>query len=102
MCEEIAGKGIRAKVKGKDVLAGNSKLMDSEKISYNKAENVGTVIYVAIDKKYAGSIIISDEIKEDSIKAIRSLKSMGVKKIVMLTGDNKDIASEYWKNSRCR
>ncbi|MGH4124096.1 MAG: heavy metal translocating P-type ATPase [Clostridium sp.] len=89
---EIAGKGIRAVVKGKYVLAGNSKLMDSEKISYSKAENVGTVIYVAIDKKYAGSIVISDEIKEDSIRAVASLKAMGVKKIVMLTGDNKDIA----------
>lgn len=89
---EVAGKGIRAMVKGKNVLVGNSKLMDSEKISYNKAENVGTVIYLAIDKKYAGSIIISDEIKEDSIKAIAKLKSMGIKKIVMLTGDNKDIA----------
>ncbi|MBZ9688807.1 cadmium-translocating P-type ATPase [Clostridium estertheticum] len=90
--EEIAGKGLKAGVKGKCVLAGNSKLMDSEKISYSKVENVGTIIYVAIDKKYAGSIIISDEIKEDSIRAIASLKSMGVKKIVMLTGDNKDIA----------
>ena len=63
------------------------------KFHYSKAENVGTVIYVAIDKKYVGSIIISDEIKEDSIKAIKSLKAMGIKKIVMLTGDNKDIAS---------
>ena len=95
--EEIAGKGIRAKVKGKYVLAGNSKLMDSEKVSYSKAENVGTEIYVAIDKKYVGSIIISDEIKEDSIKAIENLKSIGVKKIVMLTGDNKDIASNVGK-----
>ena len=59
------------------MLAGNSKLMDSEKISYSKAENVGTVIYVAIDKKYAGSIIISDEIKEDSIKAISKFKGYG-------------------------
>lgn len=91
--EEIAGKGISAKVKGKHVLAGNSKLMDSEKVSYNKTKNVGTVIYVAVDKKYVGSIIISDEIKEDSIKAIERLKSMGIKKIVMLTGDNEDIAS---------
>lgn len=95
--EEVAGKGLRAKIKGKDVIAGNSKLMDSESISYNKAENVGTIIYIAIDKKYAGSIIISDEIKEDSIRAIESLKSMGVKKIVMLTGDNKDIASNIGK-----
>ena len=94
---EIAGKGIRAKVKGKVVLAGNSKLMDSEKIAYNKAGNVGTVIYVAIDNKYAGSIIISDEIKEDAISAINGLKSIGVKKIVMLTGDNKDIAIEIGK-----
>ncbi|WP_164950561.1 heavy metal translocating P-type ATPase [Clostridium sp. FP2] len=95
--EEISGMGIRAKVKGKYVLAGNSKLMDSEKISYNKVKNVGTIIYVAIDKKYVGSIIISDEIKEDSISAIASLKSMGIKKIVMLTGDNKDIAEGIGK-----
>ena len=95
--QEIAGKGISAKVKGKYVLAGNSKLMDSEKISYNKAENAGTVIYLAIDKIYVGSIIISDEIKEDSIDAIRDLKAMGVKKIVMLTGDNKDIAADIGK-----
>ncbi|MGH4138875.1 heavy metal translocating P-type ATPase [Clostridium sp.] len=95
--EEIAGKGIKALVKGKYVLAGNSKLMDSEKISYNEARNVGTVIYLAIDKKYAGSIIIADEIKEDSIKAIASLKSMGVVKIVMLTGDNSDIALNVGK-----
>ena len=95
--EEIAGKGISAKVKGKRVLAGNSKLMDSEKISYNKTEAIGTIIYVAIEEKYAGYIIISDEIKEDSIKAISSLKAMGVKKIVMLTGDNKDIASNIGK-----
>jgi Cd2+/Zn2+-exporting ATPase len=89
---EIAGKGIKAKVKGKYVLAGNSKLMDSENITYSKATCEGTVIYVAIDKKFAGTIIISDEIKEDSKKAISNLKAMGVKKIVMLTGDNKDIA----------
>jgi len=89
---EVAGKGIIATVKGKYVLVGNSKLMDSEKIEYLKGENVGTVIFLAIDKKYAGSIIISDELKEDSIKGIASLKSMGVKKIVMLTGDNKNIA----------
>jgi len=95
--EELAGKGIKAVVKGKVVLVGNSKLMDSEKISYSKAENVGSIIYVAIENKYAGSIIISDEIKEDSIKAISKLKAMGVKKIVMLTGDNKDIASNIGK-----
>jgi len=95
--EEIAGKGLRAKVKGKYVLAGNSKLMDSEKVSYNKAEDVGTVIYVAIDKKYVGNIVISDEVKEDSKKAISSLKAMGVKKIIMLTGDNKDIAENIGK-----
>jgi len=95
--EEIAGKGISAKVKGKFVLAGNSKLMDSEKISYNKSENSGTIIYVAIDNKYVGSIKISDEIKEDSIRAIDDLKAMGVKKIVMLTGDNKDIALSIGK-----
>ncbi|MCB2355067.1 cadmium-translocating P-type ATPase [Clostridium estertheticum] len=95
--EEIAGKGIKAKVKGKYVLAGNAKLMDSEKISYTKGKNVGSIIYVAIDNIYVGSIIISDEVKDDSISAIKKLKSMGVKKIVMLTGDNKDIANNIGK-----
>ncbi|MBU3158246.1 cadmium-translocating P-type ATPase [Clostridium frigoris] len=95
--EEIAGKGIRAKVKGKYVLAGNAKLMESEKISYTKGKNIGSIIYVAIDNIYVGSIIISDEVKDDSISAIKKLKSMGVKKIVMLTGDNKDIASNIGK-----
>ena len=91
---EISGHGIKVNVKGKEVLAGNIKLMDKENIDFNKSEVAGTVVHVAIDKKYAGYIIISDEVKEDSIKAIKGLKKIGVKKVVMLTGDNKLVAGK--------
>lgn len=91
---EISGHGIKVNVKGKEVLAGNIKLMDKENIDFNKAELIGTVVNVAIDKKYAGYIIIADEVKEDSIKAIKGLKKIGVKKVVMLTGDNKLVAGK--------
>lgn len=89
--DEISGHGIKVKVKDKEILAGNIKLMDKEKIAYEPIEAAGTVVYVAIDGSFAGSIIISDEIKEDSQNAIRELKAIGVKKTVMLTGDNKQV-----------
>lgn len=92
--DEISGHGIKVNVKGKEVLAGNIKLMNKENISYNNVEVAGTVVHVAIDKKYAGYIIISDEVKEDSKEAIKGLKDSGVKKTVMLTGDSKSIASK--------
>lgn len=92
--DEISGHGIKVNVKGKEVLAGNIKLMNKENIIFKKGEVAGTVVHVAIDKKYAGYIIISDEVKEDSIKAILGLKQIGVKKVVMLTGDNKLVASK--------
>lgn len=91
---EIAGHGIKAKIHGKEVLFGNAKLMETENIEYSKADTIGTVVYGAIDGKYAGYIVISDEIKEDSPKAIDSLKALGVKKTVMLTGDNKNAAKQ--------
>lgn len=91
---EISGHGIKVNVKNKEVLAGNIKLMNKEKITYQNIDVVGTVVYIAIDKKYAGYILISDEIKEDSINAIKGLKQIGVKKTVMLTGDSKSIASK--------
>ena len=87
--QEIAGHGIKVNVNGKEVLAGNTKLMISENIQYTDVDTLGTVVHVAIDKKYAGSIIISDEVKEDSAKAIKELKALGVRKTVMLTGDLK-------------
>ena len=89
--EEIPGHGVKVKVSGNEVLAGSYKLMKKENISYEMVETVGTVVHVAIDKSYAGYIVISDELKEDSAKAIKTLKALGIKKTVMLTGDNKTV-----------
>lgn len=95
--EEVLGHGVKVTVEGKEVLAGNNKLMIKENIPYKQFESIGTVVYVAVDKKYAGYIVISDEVKEDSAKAIKALKAMGIKKTVMLTGDNKTVASKISK-----
>ena len=86
---EISGHGIEVSVKGKRILAGNKKLMAKENITYDVVDETGTVVHVAIDGTYAGYIVISDEIKDDAQKAIRELKEIGVKKLVMLTGDSK-------------
>ncbi|OBR90329.1 cadmium, zinc and cobalt-transporting ATPase [Clostridium ragsdalei P11] len=88
---EISGEGIKAAVDGREIIAGNSRLMEKEKINYDMSEVVGTVIHVALDKIYMGYIVISDEVKEDSKDAIKMLKDMGIRKTVMLTGDNKKI-----------
>lgn len=95
--EEISGHGIKVNVKNKEVLAGNTKLMDKEKIAYKSVKTIGTVIYVAINRSFIGSIIISDEIKEDSESAIKELKAIGVKNIAMLTGDNKQVGIKVGK-----
>jgi len=87
--DEISGHGIKVSVKGKRILAGNKKLMAKEKITYDVADATGTVVHVAIEGKYAGYIVISDEIKDDAQKAMIELKEIGVKKLVMLTGDSK-------------
>lgn len=92
--EEISGHGVKVNALGKEVLAGNYKLMNSENISYEEVETLGTVVHIAVDKEYAGYIVISDEVKNDSAKAIKDLKAMGVKKIVMLTGDNKTVGTK--------
>ena len=89
--EEISGHGIRVLIGGKRVLAGNSKLMDSEKVSYAACQSAGTKVYIAVDGRYAGCIVIADEVKDDSQNAIASLKKIGVEKIVMLTGDDEKI-----------
>lgn len=85
--QEIAGHGVQALIDQKEILAGNAKLMIKEHIPYTDCNSVGTVVYVAYDGKYAGCIIIEDEIKADAPAAIRLLKSAGIKKTVMLTGD---------------
>jgi len=89
---EISGHGIKATVKGREVIAGNDRLMHIENITH-KICNVGsTVVHVAIDRKYAGYITIADSLKEDAKKAITQLKDSGIKNIVMLTGDNNSSA----------
>ena len=89
--EEISGHGIRVLIGGKRVLAGNSKLMDSEKVSYAACQSAGTKVYIAVDGRYAGCIVIADEVKDDSQNAIASLKKISVEKTVMLTGDDEKI-----------
>ncbi len=92
--EEVFGHGIKVAVCGREILAGNSKLMRKENISYNKADVQGTIVYVAFNKTYAGYIVISDEIKEDSIDAIRNLRDIGIRKTVMLTGDTRTVGEK--------
>lgn len=92
IAEEIAGQGIKAHVNGDTVCVGNTKLMDSVGAVWHDCENKGTIIHVAINGVYAGHIVISDKIKETSKAAIRALKQIGIKKTVMLTGDNKNVA----------
>ena len=89
--EEISGFGIKANINNHQIFAGNSKLMNLENIKFTEKENLGTVIYIAFDGKYIGNVLISDEIKADSPKAIKGMKANGIKEIVMLTGDNNAI-----------
>lgn len=95
--EEISGHGISVVSDGKTILAGNYKLMDKDNIKYDVVETIGTIVHVAVDKVYAGYIVISDEVKEDSAQAIKELKKAGVKKTVMLTGDNKNVGEKVGK-----
>ena len=95
--EEIAGRGIRAKVGGRVVCVGNSKMMEDIGLEAHQCHLVGTIIHVAIDGKYAGHIVINDKIKEDSAEAIASLKKLGVEKTVMLTGDREAVGKDVAK-----
>lgn len=91
--KELAGMGISAIIDEKSVLIGNERLMQHESINYTAYNGYGTVIYIAINNKYAGYIVITDEIKPNADKAIKKLYDLGIKKTVMLTGDNKKAAS---------
>ena len=95
--EEIGGYGIIANIENKEVLVGNDKLMAKKNIAYEKCGEAGTILYVAIDNKFAGYILISDKIKDDSEKALKELKKMNIKKTVMLTGDRKEAANSVGK-----
>lgn len=96
--QEIAGHGISVKINGKNILAGNSKLLDSNNIPYKQATDIGTIVYLAIECIFAGYITIADELKADSKTAISELKKVGVKTIAMLTGDTKEVAEKIAKD----
>ena len=95
--EELAGRGVRAKVEGKEVLIGNDKLMEERNIEYTPCNDVGTILYVAIDNKYVGYILIADKIKKDSARTIKELKQNNIKETVMLTGDKKEVGNKVAK-----
>jgi len=86
---EIAGKGIKVNIDGREIIAGNARLMASENIGFHDVQTLGSVVHIAIGGVYAGHIVISDEVKADSARAINELKAIGVAKTVMLTGDLK-------------
>ncbi|MDF9866942.1 Cd2+/Zn2+-exporting ATPase [Bacilli bacterium PM5-3] len=92
--EEISGQGIRVKINNEEVLAGNYLLMENNKISATKKENVGTIVYLAKAGKYLGYIEVADEIKEDTKQGLENLKALGVNNLVMLTGDNEQVAKK--------
>ncbi len=92
--EELAGRGVSSNVDGKNILIGNDKLMKENNISYTSCNEIGTILYVAIDNKYAGYILIADKIKDDSFKAIKTLKKDNIKETVMLTGDKKEVGEK--------
>ena len=94
--KEISGKGVIATIDNKEIIVGNEKILKDENIKYVKSEEVGTIIYIAIDKKFAGTIVISDKIKKDAKKAIKLFRKNNVKKIVMLTGDKENISKEVF------
>lgn len=94
---EISGHGITAVVDGHEVAAGNDKLMKKLGLKYHECHTAGTIIHMAIDKKYAGHIVISDVVKEHSKEAVAELKKAGIKKTVMLTGDSRKAAEQTAK-----
>ena len=95
--QEFAGEGILAEVDGKQVLVGNHKLMERFEISFPSNQEIGTLLYLAIDQSYSGYLVIADTLKEDAVDALVQLKQAGVKNTVMLTGDSKKIADHIGK-----
>ncbi len=95
--EEISGKGIISQIENKTVVIGNNKIMQEKGIEYKESNDIGTILYVAINNKFAGSIVIADKIKEDAKQTIQGLKRNNVSKTVMLTGDKKEIAEKVAK-----
>jgi Cd2+/Zn2+-exporting ATPase len=96
--DEISGHGIKTRIKAREVLVGNKRLMEKENIAYINCDVLGSIVHIAIDQKYAGYIVISDELKQDSKKTIEGLRKLGIKKIVMLTGDMKAVGEKIGKD----
>ena len=92
--EEISGMGIKAKIKGIDIYAGNAKLMNLLNVKYKEEDYIGTTVHIAVGGKYAGVLVISDELKEDAKETVEDLRKVGVKKISMLTGDSENVAKK--------
>ena len=95
--QELSGLGIAANIENQEVLVGNEKLMNKEKVEFIKTNDIGTILYVAINRKYVGHILIADKIKEDSKLAISNLKKNNIKQTVMLTGDRKSVGENVAK-----
>lgn len=94
---EVSGYGVKASVKGMEILVGNGKLMQTENIQFEETEEFGTKVHIAFNRKYAGYILISDEIKHDAARAVQGLRDTGIKKIIMLTGDSKSVGESIGK-----
>ncbi len=95
--EELSGLGVEALIDGKTVYAGNGKLMDKAGVEWHECKSAGTIVHIALENEYCGHIVISDEVKPDSAQAISELRKLGVKKIVMLTGDLKSVGEDVGK-----
>ncbi|MDD2296856.1 MAG: heavy metal translocating P-type ATPase [Sphaerochaetaceae bacterium] len=95
--DEISGHGIKVKLRGEEILAGNSRLMNKEAITFPEPDEIGTIVHIAKGGKYAGYIVIADEIKDDAQSAIARLRNIGVNKLVMLTGDSKAVGDKIGK-----
>jgi len=93
-CTEVPGLGVKARIREKDVLVGSARLLDREGIAYSPTDAAGTVVYVTVDNRFAGSVVVADTIKEDAADAIKELEALGVRKTVMLTGDGRRAALE--------
>jgi len=92
--EELSGNGVKAVIEGREVLLGNNKLMEKFNINYSQSDEIGTIVHLVIDGDYKGNLVIADEVKEDALEALRELKKLGIKNIVMLTGDSKKVADK--------
>ena len=88
---EISGHGIQATIAGKEVLAGNARLMEKFSVEFTEVQEIGTIVYLAVDKVYTGHLLITDTIKDDAIESIAEMKKLGIKNIIMLTGDSKKV-----------